>query len=366
MEEKIVISHRRNNREVILRPEKKGLKAIIKRRGGMQTVVVNRIVDNSRIIIKVSLIAAALLCVIMLMLHTMMNIFPYAIALDGNEICYVRGECGVEQTYNKLFEMYTPEDTEFKAVNIEGRISYERKDITQVDRTEITSAGTAAEALKVAFETAQEPVVVKIASTRTKLVKYTPEPKYVKDKKLLAGETKVKKKGRAGKQKVTTTYHSVNGKIKSHSITGRQIVDNGKPAVVRKGTLGLPEGADWKTFDGDSIFKNGKELSITAKQYLGAPYKYGGYSLAHGIDCVQFVRQMYAKYGISLPNSHRGLQHSGVGVKYKNAKKGDIICYGNHVGIYVGNGKMVNAVHKGVSISRVKPGRIKAVRRVVK
>lgn len=365
MEEKIVISHKRNSREVILRPET-GLKAIIKRRGGMRSVVVNHIVDNSRFIIKVSLIAAALICALMLILHTLMNIFPYAITLDGNEVCYVRGEYGVKHAYSNLVEMYTPEDTELKAVFIADRIAYERKDITQVDRTEITSPKKAAVALNAAFKNAAVPVRVEIASTKTKMEKYVPEPNYIKDDKLLAGQTKVKKKGRNGKQKVTTTYHSINGKIMSHSITGRIVVDEGKPAIVRKGTLGLPKGADWETFDGDPIYKNGKELVTTAKQYLGAPYRYGGYSLTHGIDCVQFVRQMYAKYGISLPNSHSGLQHSGVGIKYKNAKKGDIICYGNHVGIYIGNGKMVNAVHRGVSVSRVRTGRIKAVRRIVK
>lgn len=365
MEEKIVVSHRRNNREVIIKPEA-GDCAIVKRRGGMRPVVANHIVGKSKFIIKVSLIAAALICVLMLMLHTLMNIFPYAIMMDGNDLCYVRGEYGVEHTYRHLVELYKPEDTELKAVYIGDRITYERRDIAQVDRTKIDSPKNAAIALKDAFENAADPVEVEIASTKTELEKYIPEPEYVKDKKLLAGQTKIKKKAKAGRQKVTTTYHSVNGKIISHSVTGRIIVDEGTPAVVRKGTLGLPKEADWKTFNGDPVYKNGKELVTTAMQYRGAPYKYGGYSLAHGIDCVQFVRQMYSKYGVSLPNSHSGLQHSGVGVKYKNAKKGDIICYGNHVGIYIGNGKMVNAVRRGVSVSRVRASRIKTVRRIVK
>lgn len=365
MEEKIVISHRRNNREVILRPEADSA-AVVKRRGGMKTVVADRIVGRSKFIIKVSLIAAALICVLMLMLHTLMNIFPYVIMLDGNAVCYVRGEYGVKHAYSELVELYTPEGTELKAVHIGDRITYERKDITLVDRTEIVSSRNAAAALKSAFENAEEPVEVEIASTKTELEKYVPEPQYVKDKTMLAGRSKTKKKGRDGKQKVTTTYHSVNGKVISHSVTRREVVDEGKPKTIRKGILGLPKGADWKTFDGDPVYKNGKELVTTAMQYRGAPYRYGGYSLTNGIDCVQFVRQMYSKYGISLPNSHSGLQHSGIGVKYKNAKKGDIICYGNHVGIYIGNGKMVNAVRRGVSVSRVRTGRIKTVRRIVK
>ena len=359
MDDKIVVSHKRKNRELILRPEPAGM-------GGILMAALKHIVSKGKTYIKVALLVAAGILAAMLMYHTAINIFPYEIILDDETLCYVRGKDAVEETYSKIMDHYTPEGTELKAVNIGERISYERREYTQIESHKVITPDAAAKVLLKAFREAEPPVELRIASASYKLAKYVPEPNYVKDDTLIAGESEVEKKGKNGKQKVITTYISVNGKIISKSITGHEIVDKGKPATVRRGTLGLPKGADWKTFNGDPVFKNGKELVTTAMKYRGAPYRYGGTSLKTGIDCVQFVRQMYAKYGISLPNSHSGLQHSGKAVSYKKAKKGDIICYNGHVGIYIGDGKMINAVHRGVSVSSVKPGRIKTVRRVVK
>ena len=365
MEEHYKVTHKEKNREVMLKADSS--QAVIPRtRSKVLTMVSQHIVGKKHVYFKVSAIVAAGILAMMLILYTMANIFPYAIKVNGKTMCYVRGEAGVKHTYNKVIDTYLPKDTELKAVSLGGSFSSERIDISRVKRDQIISASKAADILIEMFEDRDNPLKFTIASVKVQMDKYKPEPKYVKGKNLIVGETKIKKKGRRGKQKVTTTYISVNGKVISKEITGRQVVDEGVPDTVYKGILGLPKGEDWRTYDGDPIYKNGKELVKTAMNYRGAPYKYGGYSLTKGIDCVQFVRQMYAKYGIKLPNGHYGLQHSGVGVKYKNAKKGDIICYGNHVGIYIGNGKMINAVRRGVSISKVKTGRIKAVRRVVK
>ena len=126
-----------------------------------------------------------------------------------------------------------------------------------------------------------------------------------------------------------------------------KIIKEANPKVIRKGTLGLPEGEDWKTYDGDPIFSDGDVLIATAQKYLGAPYKYGGYSLTNGIDCVQFIRQMYAKYGIKLPNGKNALKHVGTSVSFANAKPGDIICYSNHYALYMGNNTIIHATSKG-------------------
>lgn len=315
---------------------------------------------------KITGIVIASILVFVGIFHIALNINPYTITVDGDNVCFVRGESGAKKTINGIIETYLPEDTEIKLADMGGRIAYKKTNIKTTEIDKILTHEKAAQYIIDRCEKLGNPLKVKIASYKIEVRKYVPEPEYVKNKKMLAGDSKTKKKGKDGKQEVTVTYTSVNGKIKSKKDTNKKIIDEGTPAVVYKGILGLPKGKDWKTFKGDPIFKNGKELVVTSKNYIGAPYKYGGYSLKKGIDCVQFVRQMYAKYGIKLPNNHHGLQHSGKGVSYKNAKKGDIICYGNHVGIYVGKGKMINAVHKGVKISKVKKGRIKAVRRVVK
>ena len=76
---------------------------------------------------------------------------------------------------------------------------------------------------------------------------------------------------------------------------------------------------------------------------------------------------MFGKYGIKIPSSHSGLHKVGTGVSLSNAQKGDIICYSKHVGIYVGDGKMIEATSKhGVRVGKVNESRVVAVRRVVK
>ena len=61
------------------------------------------------------------------------------------------------------------------------------------------------------------------------------------------------------------------------------------------------------------------------------------------------------------------MKSSGIGVSYTNAKRGDIICYKSHVGIYLGNGKMVDATsHGGVSIREVSTKKLVTVRRIIK
>ena len=54
-------------------------------------------------------------------------------------------------------------------------------------------------------------------------------------------------------------------------------------------------------------------------------------------------------------------------MSYSNAQLGDVICYNGHCGIYIGGGKMVNAlgVKYGIVVSRVNTGRLVAVRRIV-
>ena len=102
------------------------------------------------------------------------------------------------------------------------------------------------------------------------------------------------------------------------------------------------------------------------KQFLGNPYKWGGKSLTNGIDCVQFVRALYRKYGIILPGKRSAFAHIGKAVSLKNARPGDIVYYGNHVAMYIGNGKIIHAQRKGINISNINYRKWKTIRRVKK
>jgi peptidoglycan DL-endopeptidase CwlO len=98
----------------------------------------------------------------------------------------------------------------------------------------------------------------------------------------------------------------------------------------------------------------GKVVSY-AMQYLGVPYVWGGES-PRGFDCSGLVKYVYAKVGISLPHSSRMQYNYGRYVSKSQVRAGDLVFFYNpihHVGIYIGNGKMVDATGNKVQISNV-------------
>lgn len=111
----------------------------------------------------------------------------------------------------------------------------------------------------------------------------------------------------------------------------------------------------------------GSEVAQFAVQFVGMPYKWGGESLTEGCDCSGFIKSVFANFGIELPHFSGSLQHAGTAVEYDDAKLGDLICYDGHVGIYLGNDKMVNAFDSrhGIIICSVNIARLVTVRRVV-
>ena len=98
---------------------------------------------------------------------------------------------------------------------------------------------------------------------------------------------------------------------------------------------------------------SGSSVVDYATQFVGNPYVWGGTSLTSGADCSGFVQSVYANFGVSLPRTSYEQQNAGTEVSYADAQPGDLICYGGHVAIYMGNGRIVHASNSvdGIKIS---------------
>jgi cell wall-associated NlpC family hydrolase len=89
----------------------------------------------------------------------------------------------------------------------------------------------------------------------------------------------------------------------------------------------------------------GKAMEAALSQ-RGVPYVWGGQTPGKGFDCSGLVEWAFAKAGISLPHSSRAQSHVGKPVPRSQLRPGDLVFFGHpvhHVGIYVGDGKMVDA-----------------------
>ena len=91
-----------------------------------------------------------------------------------------------------------------------------------------------------------------------------------------------------------------------------------------------------------------KELRKSAYGFLGTRYRFGGTSRS-GIDCSSFVQQVFGELEVSLPRTAREQFRVGSAVAPGDLQKGDLIffstyaSYPSHVGIYLGNNKMIHA-----------------------
>lgn len=112
---------------------------------------------------------------------------------------------------------------------------------------------------------------------------------------------------------------------------------------------------------------SGQAVVDYACQFIGNPYVWGGTSLTNGADCSGFVQAVFANFGISLPRTTWDQENVGIGVSYEEALPGDLILYEGHVGIYMGNGQIINAMNEsdGIGVCPATYTPIKTVRRVL-
>jgi peptidoglycan DL-endopeptidase CwlO len=96
----------------------------------------------------------------------------------------------------------------------------------------------------------------------------------------------------------------------------------------------------------------GEQALQYALTKVGDPYVWGAAG-ANAFDCSGLVVWAYSQLGISLPHYTGYLWNSGVHISQNELQPGDLVFFYadiSHVGIYIGNGLMVDAATYGVGV----------------
>lgn len=108
-----------------------------------------------------------------------------------------------------------------------------------------------------------------------------------------------------------------------------------------------------------------------ARTYTGVPYRWGGTDPTTGLDCSGLVQLVYGTLGVALPRVAADQAKAGTAVpSLSQAQPGDLLFFGSpahHVGIYAGDGKMIDAPRAGrtVGVHDIAGyGTVSAIRRV--
>ncbi|MHA6620370.1 C40 family peptidase [Pseudonocardia sp. DLS-67] len=98
-----------------------------------------------------------------------------------------------------------------------------------------------------------------------------------------------------------------------------------------------------------------------AMSKIGSPYRYGA-SGPNAFDCSGLVSWSYKKAGKSLPRTSRAMSKVGTPVSRGDLQPGDLVFFYkpvSHVGIYIGDGKIVHASTRKSPVKISDMGRMK-------
>ncbi|SDP26247.1 NlpC/P60 family protein [Paenibacillus sp. yr247] len=110
-----------------------------------------------------------------------------------------------------------------------------------------------------------------------------------------------------------------------------------------------------------SASSQANNVVATGQRFLGVRYQFGAPSgNPNSFDCSSFTQYVFQQNGIKIPRNSRQQSQVGTYVPRSKLKPGDLVFFYSpihHVGIYIGNGKMINTYGKGgVTITDINSG----------
>jgi cell wall-associated NlpC family hydrolase len=329
----------------------------------------------------------------------------YAIRVDGNTICHVRTLEEAEQIIDTIKEPFIDEvvssgsqlikvdfseDVQFVSVNVDFNDIISADEalpllqqtsegvLEHVASDDDTFWGLARENnMKVeeiqALNPNLDPMKIKegdiiVLSGEKKLLNIVTEETLSFDEKipyetekrddntLLRGKTKRIQKGKDGNKKVEVVIVRQNGKEVSRNIINETILEKPVKEIVAVGTK---KPATKTTTSRSSSSKStisvsgvtGQDIVNFAMANIGKKYVRGAAG-PNAFDCSGFTVYVYKHFGISIPRMNQ--RSAGVGVSKADARPGDIIALPGHVGIYAGNGEIIDAANSRKGVVRRK------------
>ncbi len=122
----------------------------------------------------------------------------------------------------------------------------------------------------------------------------------------------------------------------------------------------LPTAAQIQAYPGVQRMRDAaSELVMSAMNFLGVPYRWGGDNADQGFDCSGFTRHVFENsLGLVLPRRADQQANSAglLSVRRDELKPGDLVFFNtmrrafSHVGIYVGEGRFIHAPRAGSEV----------------